>query len=137
MIETALISLITGNAGVSALIGTRMVPFTDTNTLTLPRLTYWRTNSERPISNSGPTGQCIATFQLDAWAPDAATSWQVLEAVRKALNGFSGSNSGMTIDSVRWQDQSDQINTPALPGVQKSTQRMTATIVVSYTDATS
>ena len=137
MIETALINLVTGNSGVSGIIGTRMRPFPDASNVTLPALTYWRTNSERPMCNDGPVGQCIATFQLDAWAPDAATCWQLLEAVRLAINGYSGTIAGMKIDSIRLSDQSDQINTAALPGYQKSTQRVTMTIVVSYTDATS
>lgn len=139
MIETALINLVQANATLKGLISGRIRPFTDANTVVLPAITYWRTNSERPICNDGPTGQCIATFQIDSWALDAATGWQVLEAFRLAFNGYSGveSGSGMKIDSIRFQDQADQINTVTLPGKQKSTQRATDTIVISYSDSIS
>ena len=135
MIETALVNLLTADPGVAAILQGGVRPFSDANTAAYPCITYWRTNSERPISNDGPTGQCIATFQLDAWAPDIATCWQLQDAVRRATNGKSGLFSGVTVDSMRWIDQNDQINVPVLVGRQKATQRQTATIVISYADA--
>jgi hypothetical protein len=134
MIETALINILTNDPGVSGIVGGRVRPFTDANTTAYPCLTYWRSNTDRPISNDGPTGQSIAIFQLDAWAADAATCWQVSNAVRLATNGKSGTLYGTQIDSIRWQDETDQINTPVLPGKQKATQRRTATVVISYAE---
>ena len=134
MIETALISLFTANAAVNALISGRICPFTDGNLLALPRLTYWRSNCQRPMSNDGPTGQAIATFQIDAWAVDGLTAYQLLDSCRQAANGFSGTVAGVKIDSIRFEDQNDQINVQVLPGRQKATQRSTAVLVISFTE---
>ena len=117
MIETALISLFTANAAVNALISGRICPFTDGNLLALPRLTYWRSNCQRPMSNDGPTGQAIATFQIDAWAVDGLTAYQLLDSCRQAANGFSGTVAGVKIDSIRFEDQNDQINVQVPTGL--------------------
>ena len=99
-----------------------------------PALTYWRTNSDRPISNDGATGQCIAIFQIDAWASDIFTCWELLDAARLATNCFSGTGNGTQIDCIRWEDEQDWPGVVPLPGRQKATQRSTARLVISYTD---
>lgn len=139
MIETTLIAILNADATFNGLVAGRIRPFTDADATAYPCLTYWRTHTDRPISNDGPTGQNLATIQLDSWAPDLATAWSVMDAARKAFNALvvPGVVDGVQIDSIRWEDQTEQINTPALPGKQKSVQRHTAVIVVSYTESLS
>lgn len=137
MIETQLISILNADATFNGLVSGRIRPFTDADTTAYPCLTYWRTHTDRPISNDGPCGQCLATIQLDAWSPDLATGWAVMDAARLALNrGAPALVNGVQVDLIRWEDEAEQINTPALPGANKSIQRHTATIVVSYTEPT-
>jgi hypothetical protein len=135
VIETAVLNLILADANVVAIIGDRVRPFTDTTNTSLPALTYWRKNTNRPFSNDGPTGQGITSFQLDAWATTATTCWQILDAVRLALDGIQGSYFSTRIDYIHVTDQTDQTNTPVRTGNQKPIQRATMDIEVSYTES--
>jgi len=134
MIEATLIDILTANSSLYSLIGGRIRPFTDTTVTAKPCLTYWRPNTQRPYSNDGPTGQGLVTFQLDAWAADAATVYAVMHAVRQALDGFSGIVNSTQIDFIHVIDQQDQLNTPVRAGEQKGIQRSTMQILISYTE---
>jgi hypothetical protein len=132
VIETALINLILADTTTTDIIGTRIRPFADTNVVQKPALTYWRKTTARPFTNDGPTGQGITSFQLDAWGGSATQCWQILDAIRVALDGISGTFSDTKIDFIHVTDQSDQINTPVRPGSQKPIQRATMELDISY-----
>ena len=128
MIETVLVNLLVSATSLP------VRPFSDTNLAVKPCLTYWRPNTNRPLSNDGATGQAIVDFQIDCWANDIATSQSTLDTVRKALNGLTGVYSSTQIDMIRVLDQQDQISIPVRPGTQKPPQRSTMIVRISYTE---
>lgn len=91
-IEEGLTAHLKANAGLTALISTRIYPAFIAQTSSLPCLTYQRISTPRVITHdaSGATGTAHPRFQFDAWAETNASAKAVIDALRAALNGYKG-----------------------------------------------
>lgn len=133
-IEGAVVALLAADATVAQLAGNRIAPMTDPQSVARPKITFYRTGTDRStdaggFTNDGPTGLAIATLQIDLWADSMLTAKQLADATRRVLNGYSG---GM-IQSAYIRDERE---TPAglVPGAEKPVQRITQTYRVMFTD---
>lgn len=93
-IESELFTLITGDAGVGALIGTRMYPKLMPPEATLPAIVYGEVATETVVQADGDTNARMGRYSVSYWA----TSYSGIKAGRAALlsavNGYAGGSIG-------------------------------------------
>jgi hypothetical protein len=91
-IEAGLVYKLTTTAGLTALISTRTYLERIPQGATLPCLTYQRISTPRLLAHdtSGSAGTAHPRFQFDAWATTYSSAKAITDALRAALNGFSG-----------------------------------------------
>lgn len=96
-IEARLYAALTGHAGLSALVGTRVYPIQLPQVPTLPAVTYLRISTV-PVQhrqNQTPT-YSQARFQLDGWAAGFDAMIALRKQIRLAMGTF-GSTSSPTV----------------------------------------
>ena len=89
-LETELRTLLLANAGVSALIGTRLRPLRLQDNETLPATTYQRVVTTPWNAMSGAHDAAGTLMQLDSYAEEYADAEAVSEAIQTALDGVQG-----------------------------------------------
>ena len=138
-VEGALVLLLLANSGVTSICAQRIHAITDPQNIARPKLTYQRLRTDRStetggFTNGGPTGHAVAVIQIDAWADELLTAKQLATAARKALNGFTGTQGGIWIDSMQVTDERE-IPAQLLAGQGKPIQRQMLEIRVQYQDS--
>lgn len=111
--ERALYHVLTTDAGVSALVGSRVVPHSVPQATAAPYVTYQVTERERANHLSGNSGLVREVFTIGCWSEVGyLQAINVAAAVRTALDGISGTLGavGQTISAqiVRFMDESDE-----------------------------
>lgn len=97
-IETGLRPLLTNDAGVSALVATsdsppryRIYPMRLPQGYVLDAISYQRVSAERRHDiTDGPIGWAFSRFQFDCWSGSYSGARDLAEALRQALDGYSG-----------------------------------------------
>lgn len=106
-IEQALRDKLLADADVSALVGARVYP------VVLPRNTAYPATTVQQISEArvyamGTKGLLPASrFQFTHWSPSYGTVKDLSAKARKALDGFSGVQSSITIQLIRFAGEID------------------------------
>lgn len=93
-LEEGLISYLSGYAGLTSLISTRVYGMRIPQSATLPCLSSQRVDTPRFTTHdsSGASGDLASPrFQFDAWAETEKEAKAITEQVRAALNGKRGS----------------------------------------------
>lgn len=90
MIEEGLIPFILADAGLSALIGTRLHDDVLPQSPTLPALVWQRISTPREYSQSGSSHYAMPRFQFACWANTRLETLQVADALRTALEAYKG-----------------------------------------------
>lgn len=67
-------------------------------TPTLPAVSYFEVDNTRLYRHRGPSGDAAPLIQFDCWATTQDSARAVSEQVRLAMNSFSGSIGGVTVD---------------------------------------
>lgn len=94
ILEEGLFSYLSNFAGLVALIGARVYPMKLPQGATLPALTYQRISTPRELTHqsAGATGDLAhPRFQFDAWAATQKAAKLIIDQVRAALHGKTGS----------------------------------------------
>ncbi len=108
-IEEAITAHIKANAGLTALIAGRVYPTHMPQNPTLPAMVYNRISGERVQNMQGSSGLASPRFQFDCFARTYAEAKGVGEALRLAIEGFSGTMGGVSgVDVNSCLLQSDQ-----------------------------
>lgn len=107
MIESALLALLTANAGVAALAGTRIYAVQLPQQPTLPAVTYELVSDRRQGTFTGPAGLPGSLFRVHSWAAGYAAAKALANAVRAALDGYQGTVGGETIQAAILEGQTD------------------------------
>lgn len=89
-LEEGLVYGLANNAGVSALVSTRVYNLRIPQGATFPLITIARVSTTRILSqdSSGSSGTANARVQIDAWASTHKVAKQITDAVRAYLNGL-------------------------------------------------
>ncbi|MEO8501889.1 MAG: DUF3168 domain-containing protein [Vicinamibacteria bacterium] len=87
LIAEALVSLLTGAAGVAAFTGTRVYPQVVPQTAARPAIAYQRVSSVPEHSHSGFSSLSTTRFQLTLEANTQIQAYQLARAVRQAIDG--------------------------------------------------
>jgi len=93
-IEEALYLHLIAEAGVSALVGTRIYPNVAPQEIAKPNLAYQRISATREMYHAGPAGLAEARFQFTCTAGTYRSAKAVINALRQALDGYSGMMGG-------------------------------------------
>jgi len=97
-IEQGLVAELLADAGVSALVGTRVHPHVIPQDGELPAITYQRISSQREMQMDGPLSLIRVRMQVDCWSSSYSGAKSLADAVRSALNGV-GIRSPKTLGS--------------------------------------
>lgn len=89
-VEEALYTHLTDDAGVAALVSARVYPLVAPQDVARPYLVYQRISTPRVRSHSGPSGLAHPRFQITAVASTYGSARSLANAVRAALDGYSG-----------------------------------------------
>ena len=107
MIEAALFAVVTGDAGVAALIGTRLYPGHLPQNPTYEAMTYRRVNTGRPHAHDGPGDLAKARFQFSCFGATYSAARTLANTLRTAIDGYKGTVAGVRIDGILFIDEQD------------------------------
>ena len=85
MTEAKLYTALTGHAGLSALVGTRVFPVILPQNVTLPAVRYQRITGGQVTAHSGYTGLENPRYQIDAWANTFDAARAIAKQIRLAM----------------------------------------------------
>jgi hypothetical protein len=124
-IERAIVSVLTNDATVAALVGTRIYPLIMPQAASRPAITYQQIGGYRWQTVASAAGVVDSRFQLNCWGDDYADADSLADAVRQALDGYSGIAATVTIVAVQIEDEGDIIDmTGGLSAVQPMGKRI-------------
>ena len=89
-IESALYSHLSTKASIIALVSDRIYPQIAPNGTAYPFITFTVINEDHDHAMSGATGLANVSMQIDVWTETIADRVAVSEALRNALDGFTG-----------------------------------------------
>lgn len=110
--EAFLFQRLSSQTSVSSLIGTRVFPMMAPTGTALPLVIYQRSAVSRQQSLSGPVGLPVVTLQLTSYASSYTAVKSIARAVRVAVDGWTGTTSGVTIQRTSLQAESDGMVLP-------------------------
>lgn len=105
-VEAAIYDRLSGYAGLTSLVGTRISPGFKLQDGNLPAVTYQRVTAQRFSAMSVDSGVVKARYQIDVWAATYASAIAVREAVRGALQRYNTAI-GTTIYDVYLSSETD------------------------------
>ena len=108
MLEVGLYAFLAADSGLSALVGTRIYPLLLPQEPTLPAVVYQRI-STNPLghSNDGPDHLVRVRMQFRCHAATLLAAKGVADAVRAALDGYSGTMGTVDVKGVFRVDEGD------------------------------
>ena len=111
-IEKGLVGYLTANPGVSCVLGSRIYARRAPRTNAVYPLLTYRVHKDHANGLAGSLGYATATLELDIWGDDYEDVATAAEAVRRALQGFSGWWGCVGVASVTLDDDEDSDERP-------------------------
>lgn len=111
--EAFLFQRLTSQTAVSQYIGSRVFPLIAPMNTTMPLVVYQRTAVERPQSLTGNVGNPVVTLQLTTYGTSYTSVKQIARAVRLAVDNWTGTTSGVTIQRTTLVTEADGVDMPA------------------------
>jgi len=106
MIESALRSILINDATVKA-ITTRAYPVTIPQSPVYPLILYTKITGMRDHHLRGPSGHAHPRLQVESWSKTYSEAKYLAVAIREALDGYSGTASGVVIGSILIDSERD------------------------------
>ncbi len=106
-IEQVVYELLSGDGTLSGLVGTRITPNLVPQGSSMPAVSYTQTSGLREQVMTGPVGLVNSRWQINCWGLSYASVRGVANAVREAIDGYSGSGTGVTVQVIMCLDESD------------------------------
>lgn len=103
---------------VARLVGFQVYPIAVPKNAVLPFCIYKRNNIIRDTALVGPLYQPVVNLQVASWALYYDTARELADEVRLALDGRTGTLSGVTISDIRLVSETDDYLDPAAVGAQ-------------------
>lgn len=113
LIEKAIYSLLTGDGTLTGLVSTRIFPVLIPQKTTMPAIAYEQTSGARVHATDGPAGQVNSRWQFNCWGSSYASVRAVANALREAIDGYSGTTAGVIFQAIQSQDENDIKADPA------------------------
>ena len=105
-IEKAIRSILVNNSTVKA-ITTRCYPGKIPQDPTYPLIVYYKVTGMRDHHLQGPSGLAHPRFQVEAWATTYDAAKTLANAIRTALDGYSGTVGTVDIRSILIESERD------------------------------
>ena len=110
--EAFIFQRLTSQTAVSSLIGSRVFPMIAPTGTQLPLVVYQRTGVDRPRSLTGNVGNPVVTLQLTSYGTSYTSVKSIARAVRLALDNWTGTTAGVTIQRTSLQTEADGVDMP-------------------------
>ncbi|MBN1807185.1 MAG: DUF3168 domain-containing protein [Sedimentisphaerales bacterium] len=107
MIEKALHYILVNNSAVTALVGSGIYPNKIPQGAAVPAITYQQISGVRFHDMLEAAGMVKARYQFNCWAAGYAKTREIAEAVRLALDNYSGTASQTVIDVIHLDNEGD------------------------------
>lgn len=107
-IRTRLLSV----AAVTNLVSTRIYPLTLPQGVTMPAVRYTRVSGNSDPYIGGTTGAATARLQFDIFATSYAGAEAVRDAIKEAIDQYTGTSSGVVIHSCNSAMHMDLFDEP-------------------------
>lgn len=111
--EAFLYQRLTSQTAVSSLIAGRVFPLIAPQGTPLPLVVYQRTGVDRPQSLAGNVGNPVVTLQLTSYGTSYTSVKSIARAVRLAVDGWTGTTAGVTIQRTTLTSEADGVDLPA------------------------
>lgn len=99
-LEESVVDILTGHAGLAALVSDRIGPAPKPQGSALPAISYSRVSTVAVHTHSGGVGLKRSRLQFDVWAASAASASAVVGQLEAALEHYRGSVAGVRIDAA-------------------------------------
>lgn len=100
--EEALLALLTGSAGVTALVPAGRIVWASRVGPTLPAIVLWTVSARPDYAMAGANGLVVALVQIDCWGSTYAQAKSTARAVKAALSGHrDGVFQGLFVEGER------------------------------------
>ena len=107
-IEGAIFNLLSNDGAVTSSVSARIYPVVVARSSSHPALTYQLLSADRSRSTEGPTGDVRGLWQIICWSETYdETLWNLVDAVRRALDGVAGTFGGTRIEQCLIAGESD------------------------------
>ena len=106
-LEDALYTKLTGTTAVSDLVGDRVYPAPLPQNIADPCISFQRIDTPREYSLTGYANLASPRIQVDCWAETYEGATALANAVRQAVQGFSGDIGSVTVYAVFVVDERD------------------------------
>jgi len=111
--EAFLFQRLTSQTSVSSLVSQRVFPLIAPAGTPLPLIVYQRTAVERPQALGGNVGNPVVTLQLTSYGTSYTSVKSIARAVRLAVDNWTGTTAGVTIQRTTLQSEADGVDMPA------------------------
>lgn len=116
MIERAIYNILKADVGVSALVSSRVYPNITPQDAALPYLVIVRADTEHVESTSGSSGLARASIEVISFSDSYKEVKALAEAVRKALQGYTGAIGRDKIGGIHAGSETDGMGLQAEGG---------------------
>ncbi|CAK0778999.1 conserved hypothetical protein [Gammaproteobacteria bacterium] len=114
MIEEAIYSLLTGDAGIAAVVSTRVYPVTLPQNAVLPAIAFTRISTSRALTHDGSTQIAESSFQISCFHTNVKSAKTLAGLVRAKLHGYKGTVGSDVIQVTEVVDEGPDIWEPDL-----------------------
>lgn len=111
--EAFLFQRLTSQTSVYSLVGNKIFPLLAPQGTGLPLVVYQRTAVERPRHLGGNVGNPVVTLQLTAYDSSYTSVKSIARAVRLAVDNWTGTTAGVTIQRSTLVSEADGVDLPA------------------------
>jgi hypothetical protein len=105
--EKALYDILSSAAGVTQYVGGRIYPSLIDQGAGLPAIAYEQISGPRFHEVSHPMGWVESRYQISIWAATYLQACEISDAVRIAIDGYTGVTVGLDIDHIFVTDEGD------------------------------
>jgi hypothetical protein len=106
-LEEGIYAHLTGQAAFSELAGDRLYPQTLPQNPTYPAVRYLVASARLPMAHDGPGDLKSDRIQFDCYGASKQQVKQLVNAVRRILNGFRGTMGGVAVHGVFFLNEVD------------------------------
>jgi len=105
--EQAIFEILSGDMDVATIIGDRIYPVGVPEGESLPAVTYQRIAEAPDYNIQGRSSISECMFQINCWAGDYDKACELADAVRDALEDYSGVTAGVVIEMIELSSEGD------------------------------
>ncbi len=89
-VRPALREFLLADAGIAAIVGTRVYPIKIPQGIKLASIVYSRISGAGDYHHGGPSGLAMPRYQIDAWAPTGDAATILANLIKDRIDGYRG-----------------------------------------------